>query len=195
MLSFFCSPKIILLRHSGGIFSQFLACLFALVYGNRKALCSLIVAFSIFSPKPLLAEKQVIGGIENVAINGSDFIVRAKIDTGAKNSSLHAEEYELLDRDSGQWVRFWVTDKKGKTIVLEKRIVRIVKIKRKGAELQPRPVIELDVCIGEVRKRVQVNLVDRGKFNYPMLIGRTFLNNHFIVDVDKKYTIKPNCKR
>ena len=194
IVAFVCSPNGLSLRQPQSVVFRFLACLFETGFANRKALLTLIVAFSAFSPNILLAEKQVIGEVENVEINSPGFIVRAKIDTGAKNSSLHTQDYVLLERDSGQWVRFRVTNKKDKTIVLEKRVVRFVKIKRKGADLQRRPVIELDICIGNTKKRVQVNLVDRGNFNYPMLIGRTFLNDHFLVDVDKKFTRSPSCE-
>jgi hypothetical protein len=137
--------------------------------------------------------KEVIGRLERVSINHGGLILEAKIDTGAKNSSLNAENYHLSRKAGEIWVKFDVTNPDGKTVTLEKPVVRFVKIKRKEANIQQRPAILLDVCIGKVFKEVEVNLVNRSNFDYQMLIGRSLLRGEFIVDVGKSFTIEPRC--
>lgn len=137
--------------------------------------------------------KEVVGRLERVSISHATMTLDAKIDTGAKNSSLNATNYHLSRKEEQIWVSFDVTSPDGKTITLEKPIVRFVKIKRKEASIQQRPAILLDVCLGKIVKQVEVNLVDRSNFNYQMLIGRTFLAGDFIVDVENAFTVEPHC--
>jgi hypothetical protein len=54
-------------------------------------------------------------------------------------------------------------------------------------------VIVLGVCLSNVYKEVEVNLVDRANFNYPMLVGRSFLAGSFVVDSGEKYLTTPKC--
>ena len=58
---------------------------------------------------------------------------------------------------------------------------------------QMRPVILLRICLGGVRKEAEVNLVDRSRFKYPLLIGRSFLAGDFLIDSDQTYLLKPLC--
>ena len=60
----------------------------------------------------------------------------------------------------------------------------------KNGGFQQRLVIELEISLGEIKKLTKVNLVDRSHFNYQLLIGRSFLKPHFLVDSSKTYTIK-----
>jgi hypothetical protein len=66
-------------------------------------------------------------------------------------------------------------------------------IKQHDAESVTRPVIRLGICLGTVYKEVEVNLEDRSKFNYQLLIGRSYLKNSFLVDASATFTLKPNC--
>ena len=52
----------------------------------------------------------------------------------------------------------------------------------------------LGICLGNVYKEVEVNLEDRSKFNYQLLIGRSYLKNSFLVDASATFTLKPNCQ-
>jgi hypothetical protein len=159
----------------------------------RQALLgSLMILF--LAPFPAFAGKIVIGQIEKAALDNSGFLVHAKIDTGARNSSLNAENYKLSRKGDDKWIRFDVINRMGKVLSLNKRIIRFAKIKRKGATVQQRPVIELEICIGTIKKQVEVNLVNRSNFNYQMLIGQSFLKPNFVVDVAKNYTRKPACQ-
>lgn len=141
--------------------------------------------------------EQVAGWAEKVALGDNPpIILNAKIDTGAKNSSLHTLEHHIFDKDGKEWVSFAVVNKKGDRKRIEEPLLRYTKIKQKGSRPPvTRPVILLGICMGNVYKKVEVNLVDRTSFNFPMLIGRSFLQGSFVVDADHKYINKPDCKR
>lgn len=152
----------------------------------------LIWAFQISSTFAI--DKQVIGWLEQVKINNSEYQLKAKIDTGATTSSLNANIIKTFTKDKKKWVRFSVTNKFGKKLMLEKKVIRYVKIKRKLALALKRPVVNLGVCIGKVNRELEVNLADRKNFEYQMLIGRNYLQGHFLVDSELVYQSSPSCK-
>lgn len=140
-------------------------------------------------------DKTTIGWIEKVQLPDYKLTITAKIDSGAKHSSLNAPDYEIVDKNGQRWVKFSFTTRDGQTARLEAPILREAQIKRKGTKNQQRPVIELNVCVANTLKKVEVNLVDRSNFNYQMLIGRSFLVDSFLIDVSKKHTLKPDCNK
>jgi hypothetical protein len=138
----------------------------------------------------LIGGKRVIGGVEAVRIIPGDFVLPARIDTGAKTSSLHAEELELFERDGKRWVRFRLAGG-NKSRVVEKKVVRMVRIKQQNVPSERRPVIKMRFIIGGVSQSIQVTLTDRSNFKYKVLVGRNFLHDVFIVDVGQKMTVQP----
>jgi len=139
-------------------------------------------------------DKTVIGWIEKVAIYPGSLALHAKVDTAADHSSLHVTDIEPITRDGEKWVRFRVMTRQGESALLECKVVREAKIKRKGLEPQERYVVKMGICLGTVFKEVQVNLEDRTGFRYHMLVGRSFLRKRFVVDPSLKYTLEPQCK-
>lgn len=140
------------------------------------------------------AEKQVVGWIENVAVFPGDLKIKAKLDTGAKNSSLHATQIHEFKRDGQNWVRFELTNWQAQTKTFEALVIRTAKIKQHQSKSEKRQVVQLGICLGNVYKEVEVNLVDRSNYNYQMLIGRSFLKGSFIIDSEQKFTVKPKCR-
>ena len=142
-----------------------------------------------------IAEIPVVGWVERVWIYPGKFEIHAKIDTGAKTSSLNAPNMEIFDRDGAEWVRFAVTNRRGETQRFEEKIVRVAKIRRHGGRFQRRPVVMLGICIGRVYRVTQVNLIDRRNFNYQMLVGRRFMEGQVVVNPGKPFIAKPACDR
>jgi hypothetical protein len=138
--------------------------------------------------------KQVVGWVEKVRIYPANILVHAKMDTGAKNSSLNASHITEFTRNGEDWVRFDVTGRSGKTITIESKVHRMAKIKRQDEKPDRRLAIVLGICLGNFYKEVEVNLVDRSDFIYQMLIGRSFMRGKLIVDPSATYTTKPICK-
>ncbi len=139
--------------------------------------------------------RRIVGWLERVEICPENLVLRAKLDTGAKTSSLNAFNIKEFERQGEKWIRFNVVDRRGKTETVEKKLSRFVKIKEHDTDPVERPAVQLGICIGNIYKEVEVNLTDRSLFNYPMLIGRNFLKGTFMVDPATKFTIKPRCTR
>ncbi len=140
------------------------------------------------------SEIKVIGWLEEVVVQPEKLYFKAKMDTGAMHSSLNAEGIERFVKDGNQWVRFTVTDRKDKKVTLERPVVRTAKVKMRSGNHQERPVVNLDICIGTTVRRAEVNLVDRKRFLYEFLIGRSFIKGAYAIDPDAKYTLIPDCK-
>lgn len=160
-----------------------------------RSLFSTITVISLLSLTASVYAKQEVGLVESVRIEPSGLIVDAKVDTGADNSSVHASDVVRFKRRGESWVRFQVVNREGKSETLERELLRVAKIKRPTGKSGKRPVVTLGVCLGTTYKEVEVTLVDRSRFRYRMIIGRSFLGNDFVVDPSKKYTAQPDCPR
>ncbi len=154
-----------------------------------------IILFLLLSQSVCFSsEIKVIGWLEEVVLYPENLLFKAKMDTGAMHSSLNSPRIERFVKDGKQWVRFSVTDRKDQEVVLERPIVRTAKVKMRDGSHQDRPVVFLDICIGNTIKTAEVNLVDRRRFLYEFLIGRSFIKGSFAIDPDAKYTMLPDCK-
>ncbi|MBF0444974.1 MAG: ATP-dependent zinc protease [Magnetococcales bacterium] len=140
----------------------------------------------------------VVGYIEKVKIflSSKNIVIKAKIDTGAKTSSLDVDSLSFFTRSNEDWVRFTVTDDDGEVIKLSLPVERSSRIRRAGAKKDIRPVVKLGLCLGNYYKEGEVNLSEREGMNYPMLIGRRFLSQSYLVDSSQKFLQKkPKCKK
>ncbi len=143
--------------------------------------------------------RETIGRVEKVAIKDVGLTLKARIDTGAGITSLHASIVAvepISKKSSVERIVFEVEDEMGGRKRLEREIVRWINIKRKGATgYIRRPVVLLSLCMGDVTVQGEVNLAKRGKFLYPLLIGRNILKTGgFLVDARLKFTQHPSCK-
>ena len=142
--------------------------------------------------------RPVIGWIEYVAIEGTDIVVKARIDTGAGLASVHAEIVEITKSADGakEKVVFRIVDKDGNKKIMQRTIVEWINIKKKGgAGYIKRPVIKLDFCLGGKQVEARANLADRSDFLYPVLIGRNVLKaGDYMIDPEKTFTHEPGCK-
>jgi len=129
----------------------------------------------------------VIGRLEKVHIMAADMSKKARIDTGAKTTSIDAQEIETFLRDGKEWVGFTFNNQR-----IQAPLVRMVRIKRHGGKPIRRPVVELELQLAKITKKVEVTLANRARYHYPILIGRNFLRNHFIVDVNRIFVSSSN---
>ncbi|MDH5369588.1 MAG: RimK/LysX family protein [Gammaproteobacteria bacterium] len=136
------------------------------------------------------AQQANTGWIEKVNVGKHNLLMTAKIDSGADNSSIHALHPERYEKNGKPWVRFTLNSGTGQATIIDEPIIKTTRIKMKNKAVQERLVIELDVCLDNIRKRVPVNLSDRSHFNYQLLIGRSFLKSDFLIDSGKKFMTK-----
>jgi len=156
------------------------------------ARAALLLAAALAGRSADAAQVGVIGWVEPVMIENVA-IVNAKIDTGADSPSLDAQDMKIERRGKQEWVSFWTKGQKGERVTFERPIYRYVDIERAGGQNEKRPAVLLGLCLDEVSRYVLVNLVDRSKLEFPMIIGRSFLQNTFIVDPTHTYTTVPSC--
>ncbi len=157
-------------------------------------LCTMLTGFAVHATPMQTDSKSILGWIEQVRVSAAGLTLEAKLDTGADTSSLHARNIRGFKRKGVRMVRFEIENPdNGEVVELERRRVRTVRIREHDGSYQRRPVVEMWVCLGPVKKRVEVNLVDRSRFNYPFLIGRSAMHGDILVDPDQSYTVQPSC--
>ena len=119
-------------------------------------------------------------------------LIKAKIDTGAKTSSLHAENIESFSKDGGAYVRFSTNFgiENSKSITCECPVIDKRTVVSSSGQGELRYAILTKIRLGEWSGDVEMTLTSRKKMQYNMLIGRTSIRaGNFIVDPSKKYIL------
>jgi hypothetical protein len=137
-------------------------------------------------------DKLVIGRSERVDLPRFGlFGLEAKIDTGARTSSLHCADVriEAEDEDGLRHISFTLLDPEhpdynGRRFRAKRVASRTVR--SSNGEEQERHVIESEVVIAGRALRTEFTLTDREAMQYPVLIGRRLLAGQFIVDVSRR---------
>ena len=140
-------------------------------------------------------ERIVMGWLESIVIEPWGVKLRAKLDTGAKTSAMHAENMELFKRNGKEWVRFSLDDydkktNEAKVYTIERPTTREARVKDKKGNPIPRPVVSMEFCLDGVMYDAEFTLVDRSKYHYRVLLGRRFLKDVALVDPDATFTTK-----
>jgi hypothetical protein len=149
---------------------------------------SILGPIFLFTPGITLAEeKTVLGGVEDVILLPWRVKLPARVDTGAAKSSLDAREIKV----QGDMIEFKLPEKHG-GLRIRLPIIGWRHI-RTPEGLDRRPVVELEICLGSRRFRTLVNLTDRSMVKYPLILGRNFLKENFLVDVKRERIHPPNC--
>jgi hypothetical protein len=121
--------------------------------------------------------------------------VKAKVDTGARTSALHAIDIKYFEDDGNLSVRFKVHPRQRDTsltiettaAVLEKRHVR-----DSGGHSQERPVIQTLVSAGGHQWSIELTLTNRDVMGFRMLLGREAVRHRFLVDPGHSYLLSPS---
>lgn len=140
------------------------------------------------------AAEMRVGWLERAQLEPSGFVLKAKMDTGAKTASLHAMDIQVLRRNGKAEVAFRIFDDQGRETRLQLPLVRVVRIKRHRVASQERPVVMMTVCLGGHKKAAEVSLIDRSRFKYKLLIGRRYMEGVMVVDPGATFLTKPMCK-
>jgi len=163
---------------------------------------SFLALLSLLALPVMAAEPTLYGRYEYIGVLEIGETLKAKMDTGALTASLSAKDIELFKRDGDDWVRFRLATKDASNKVYEHKVARISRIKTRSeeddeevADPTHRPVVDLELCLGNVKRTVEVNLTDRSSFNYPLLIGAKALREFgAAINPARRYTAdKPDC--
>lgn len=118
--------------------------------------------------------------------------IPAKIDSGARTSSLHATDVEEFEKHGEKFVRFTVDMPGGGAPQRCEAVhVDIRGITSSNGETQRRYVIKTPLTIGKLTFRAEVTLADRSDMKFPMLIGRSSLRRRFVVDSGHSWLQSP----
>lgn len=144
-------------------------------------------------------ERVIYGWVEWVVVEPSMIPAKAKLDTGAKTSSLHAKNIEWFEKDGKDWVRFQFSPntklsskriREGKTknyVTIEAPLHRSTLIKQHKRPSVERPVILHKFRLDDREYEAEFTLTDRSRFIYPVLLGRRFLEKTALVDPARTY--------
>ena len=161
---------------------------------STLALALSLCLLALFAPPS--EARGTYGWVEfaQLHLDGQPLRVKAKLDTGAKISSLDATDIAPFERDGKRWVRFRPSRAGAEAApLIEQPIARYVRIKRHNGSYDRRPVIRLPLCLGDELRTVEVNLTDRGNFIYPLLLGRKALAGLAVVDPARTFVRAPRC--
>ncbi|MGD9663518.1 MAG: ATP-dependent zinc protease, partial [Porticoccaceae bacterium] len=142
-------------------------------------------------PESRLDGKMLVGEVEKVRFDPPGVTYTARIDSGATGNSIHATNIVRFERDGEKWVRFELDSVDGKPIVMEREVVRRVKVRQvETNEFDRRLVVMMTMSLGSLTEQVELSLNDRSDMEYSVLIGRNFLRNNAIVDVSQEFIAK-----
>lgn len=117
-------------------------------------------------------------------------LIKAKIDTGARTSSLHTVSLEPFERDGRRWVRFEVWPLQERTDVVlacEAPVVDRRRVTNSGGVGEERYVIRTQLRVNADEWPVEITLANREAMTFRMLLGRTAFRGHVLVDAGRSY--------
>jgi len=111
--------------------------------------------------------------------------VKAKIDTGARTSALHAFYLEPFEEDGKKKVRFKIHPLQRRTDIELTCVADVIDQRRvsdSGGHREIRYVIQSKICLGSTEFDAEITLTDRDTMQFRMLLGRTAMENIFIIN-------------
>ncbi len=132
-------------------------------------------------------ERTIVGVAERVDLPDWGVRLRAKIDTGAKTSALHAEDVEELP---GGQVRFSIVmgrRTRTKKVQVVAAVARRTRVRSSTGQAEERLIVRTTLVLGGVSKDIEVSLSRRREMIFRMLLGREALAHDFLVDPGRRY--------
>ena len=158
--------------------------------------CWLMVCSFYMGPITAKSNLETYGYIEKATLIDNDLTVSAKLDTGAKSASLNATHIKEVTKNEKHYLTFIVPSRQGDKF-FECEYIGKVNIKNRAEENHStllrksvrRPVVLMNIRLGNKTRTIRVNLTNRKHFIYPMLLGReAILAFDGVVDPNLKYT-------
>lgn len=134
--------------------------------------------------------RVAIGWREWIELPDWGLKLKAKMDTGAKSSSLDVEQLEVISENR---IRFGVHQrrKSDKIKIVESDIFRTTKVRSSNGQSQNRIVVKTRIRLAGVEKEILVNLTNRRKMLHRILLGREALKEDFLIDAGVDHVVTP----
>ncbi|MEZ5502954.1 MAG: ATP-dependent zinc protease [Halioglobus sp.] len=146
-----------------------------------------------------MSDKKPVGWREWIGLPDFDIPrIKAKIDTGARTSALHAFRVEPFSRDSQPWVRFAIHPVQADTqleVECEAPVIDQRTVRDSGGHDELRYVIAARITLGEDQIDCEVTLTDRDSMTFRVLLGRTALRGRYLVDPGRSYLQSKSRRR
>ena len=116
--------------------------------------------------------------------------IKAKLDTGARTSAIHAFDDEEFTRDGDLWVRYTLQPWQGSLedpVHTESRVIDRREVRSSSGHSEERLVVPLQVTLAQRTITVQMTLSRRDEMGFRMLLGREALRQGFAVDPARSY--------
>lgn len=141
--------------------------------------------------KRRVKNRPILGWREWVGLPTLDIPrIKAKVDTGARSSALHAFDIDRFERAGEPWVRFGVhpMQRDSKTTVMcEAPCIGERWIRSSNGARSLRPVVESVVEIGDSRRRIELTLASRALMGFRLLLGRQAVREDYLVHPGRSY--------
>lgn len=157
---------------------------------NTRAMSIMRRVVRVLKPSPPFEESLIVGWREWVGLPEFDVpALKAKIDTGARTSALHAHDLVVADSSEGLVATFSIRPggDPQEMVPVEAYVIdqRSIRSSNGGDEL--RPVIMTNLRLGRSTWPIEVTLTDRELMGFPMLVGRSALRNRCLVDPNRSF--------
>ena len=116
--------------------------------------------------------------------------IKAKIDTGARTSALHAFGLHQYHRHDRLWLHFWVHPLQGREDVVRECHAPVVDrrwVSDSGGHRERRFVVETRINLGGQVWPIELTLSNRDSMRFRLLLGRTTLASRFLIDPHRSY--------
>jgi hypothetical protein len=135
--------------------------------------------------RPMLYPLPLIGWREDVVLpEFGDSVIIAKIDTGARNAALHAEDIQIKGKRVSFVLELGATKKRH-----ELQVIGSKRVKSSNGFSELRPIVEIVIQVGIHKFPVETTLTDRTDMEVPMLLGRNSIKGRFIVNPARSFIV------
>lgn len=118
--------------------------------------------------------------------------IKAKVDTGARTSALHAFSHQTFHDRGVLMVRFRIHPRQRRTDIVKECVAEVIErrmVSDSGGHREKRLVIATPLQLGERRWNIEMTLTNRDNMQFRMLLGRTAIKGHYVVDPGRSYLV------
>jgi hypothetical protein len=118
--------------------------------------------------------------------------IKAKVDTGARTSALHAFRIEPFWREDEAWVRFElhpIQRSRAMKVMSEARVIGERSVRSSNGRVDRRYIIRTLLSLGDVTWPIELSLANRDEMGFRMLLGRTALRRRTVIEPGRSFLL------